>query len=152
MVAAASLQWSWRCQVENGRQLISCAVFLKFKLGPCKLNVWASNSHFSSSTPWAAWGIVAGRMWPAGRTLCITDLECLRHYPCPCSLQYQLHHHLHHQHHCLCKVLQLCYSFHLICLLRLIMTSLEQCPVSHCLSFWHACKHRCLHCNCCFCS
>src|SRR6218665_1055310 len=32
---------TWRCQVEDGRQLISCAIFLKFKLLDCKLNVWA---------------------------------------------------------------------------------------------------------------
>src|SRR6218665_3522275 len=42
MVVAESLQWAWRCQVEDGRQLISCAVFVNFKLCHCKLNVWTS--------------------------------------------------------------------------------------------------------------
>ncbi len=41
MVAAASLQSAWKYQVEDGRQLISCAIFVKFKMRHCKLYVWA---------------------------------------------------------------------------------------------------------------
>jgi len=40
-VAAAALQLAWRCHVGDGRQFIACAIFVKFKLRYCKLNVWA---------------------------------------------------------------------------------------------------------------
>src|SRR6218665_3084162 len=39
------------------------------------LNGWAKNSPFSSWTPRATRGLVAGRMWPAGRALWTTALE-----------------------------------------------------------------------------
>src|SRR6218665_2368131 len=68
MVAAESLQWAWRCQVEDGRQLISCAIFVNFKLCHCKLNVWTSNIHFSCWTPRATRGPARGpdvvHHWP----------------------------------------------------------------------------------------
>jgi len=41
MVATASLQSAWRYQVDDGRRLISCAIFVKFKVRHCELTAWA---------------------------------------------------------------------------------------------------------------
>src|SRR6218665_3637920 len=43
----------------------------------CKLLFGFKNNHFSGCTPGSTLGLVAGRMGPAGRTLCTTDVGLL---------------------------------------------------------------------------
>src|SRR6218665_2092058 len=63
---------------------------VKLKMRHSKLYLWASNKNnpLSCWTPRATFGLVAGRMWPAGRTLCTTAIAYssnLRSHACACK-------------------------------------------------------------------